>query len=80
MKEPKLTPWIKCINPPVRKGWYELAANYQKSTWMGHYEDGIWTCSNGFRMGDLNNYPESSNYRWRGLANPPKETKQKGEK
>lgn len=72
----KLTPWFPADVKPVHVGWYctddPLRGGESAFTWYWdgrHWraDKGDWICN-------------QQNRQWRGLANPPKETKQKGEK
>lgn len=85
MKKPKLTPWFPADVKPVHVGIYQTDAVYGRINyqyWTGKhwglqgFADDFWPYLNGLAKHKSN----FQNVKWRGLANPPKETKQKGEK
>lgn len=89
MKKPKLTPWFPADVKPVHVGAYQRRsagekfnyAHYEYWWWNGDFwELGGYTKAEEAAKGKTSIHTLDPFKEWRGLAKPPKEAKQKGEK
>lgn len=80
MSKPKLTPWFPADVKPVHVGEYEY--RYESGYVFRAYFDGAKFVIHDLTEADWWGSPVDGSFsdHWRGLANPPKKTKQKGEK
>lgn len=84
MKKQKLTDWFPADVKPLHVGVYQRGCKGKVSKYCYWYWNGDFWETGGWptaKQAALNPRDKScSVWPWRGLANPPKETKQKGEK
>lgn len=76
-----ITPWFCFGEKPARKGVYQRAYG-DHNIYYAYWDGKQWFCAAWSPMAARREKmlaPPVERF-WRGLANPPKETKQKGEK